>query len=235
MAVLAVVPVRGGSKGVPRKNVKNLGGKPLVAHVLETLKQVQGVDHVIMSTDDTELMKVGRDCGVDVPFERPPELAKGTSPLVAVNKHALDFFAEQGTVYDAVISVQATCPFLRAESLQKAVDVWKETGCDSVSSMVEVTDSHPDIFKRLAEDSRIEPFWGFPTQTEVRRQDRTPAYRFTGGFYLRSADLLNRIEPKGRALGDDARGVAVSEYEAVDINTVMDFHFAEFLVQSGLV
>jgi N-acylneuraminate cytidylyltransferase/CMP-N,N'-diacetyllegionaminic acid synthase len=147
--VLGVIPARGGSKSVHRKNIRELGGKPLIQSIFESAQKAKHLGRVILSTEDEEIAAVGRSIGIEIPFMRPPELATDNATLISVVKHALRRFDSEGAPVDAVMSLQPTCPFLSAETIDKAIALWAETGCDSVTTVAELTKGHPYISKRL--------------------------------------------------------------------------------------
>lgn len=233
--VLALIPARGGSKGVPRKNIKPLNGRPLIDYVFRAATRSKRIDELILSTDDEEIAATGRKLGMNVPFIRPSKLAKDKALLPHVAKHALDYFREQGRTFEAIMTIQPTCPFLSPESINKAVDMWRQTRCDSVTTVSAVTKGHPHILQRVLENGRIE--YMFPVDPESRgtRQMREKAYYLTGGLYLRDVRLFKEYEIVPHFLGNNARAVVVNEVEAVDVNTKLDFAFASFLVETGRV
>jgi len=234
--VLAVIPARGGSKGVPKKNTKPLGGKPLVTHVVQTAKKSQYIDNLIISTDDNDINRLGKKFGLDIPFMRPIELASDNVPLIAVVLHSYNYFKKNDIHYDAVLSLQPTSPFLQHETIDKVIELWLKTGCESVVTIAEITKGHPYIAKRLHKGNLIDSFLPIPSGAVVGpRQKREIAYYLTGGIYLRSKRLLDIAEPKGHCLGKDTRAVVVNEFEAIDINNEFDFKFAEFLLDSGYI
>lgn len=234
--VLAVIPARGGSKRVPRKNLRELDGKPLVAHIMHAAMRAKHIDRVILSSDDDEILEIGKECGIDIPFVRPSDLGGDTSPLVAVNVHAYEYFKKQGEYFDAVMSIQPSCPFLSSHTLDQMVVLWKKVRSDSVTTVAEITQGHPYISKNVGEESRLSDFVNIPEGAVLGPSNkRKKAYYLTGGCYLRAKHLLEQKELKFHVLGDDARGVIVNDIEAVDINTEMDFKYAEFLVKQGLV
>jgi CMP-N,N'-diacetyllegionaminic acid synthase len=234
MSVLAVIPARGGSKGVPKKNMRLLGDKPLVAYAINSVKRSKYIDHLIISTDDEDIVQIGKRLGVNIPFRRPADLASHDAPLIEVVLHAYNFFKDKDIQYDAVICMQPTCPFLRHETIDQVIEVWFRTGCESVVTVSEIINGHPYIAKRLLPDNMIENFCLIPEGAIIGpRQKREKAYYLTGGIYLRDKRLLDSAEPKGHCLGADARAVVVSELEAVDINSEFDFMLAEFLIRTA--
>jgi CMP-N-acetylneuraminic acid synthetase len=236
MDVLAVIPAPGGSKGVTKKNMRLLDNKPLIAYSVDYAKQSKNIDHLIISTDDEDIARIGASLGVDIPFQRPAHLGSDNTPLIAVVQHAYNYFKERNIVYDAVLSLQPTCPFLHYGTIDKVIEVWLQTGCESVVTISEIMKGHPYIAKRLHSDSIIEDFCIIPEGAVMGpRQKREKAYYLTGGIYLRDKRLLDKAESKGHCLGSDARAVVVNEIEAVDINNELDLKFAEFLILSGYI
>jgi CMP-N-acetylneuraminic acid synthetase len=235
-AVLSVIPARSGSKGVAKKNLRPLGGLPLMAHGVRMARKSKMIDRLILSSEDDEILEIGKGLGVEIPFRRPSELASDQASLVEVVLHAYRFFREHGRIYDAVLSLQPTCPFLKSTTIDRVIELWKRTKCDSVTTVAEITKGHPYIAKSVQTNQRIEEFCPIPEGSVVApRQKRKKAYYLTGGIYLRDRRLLEHGRPQGHFLGDDARAVIVDQTEAMDINSELDFRIAEFLIESGYV
>lgn len=229
--ILGVIPARGGSKGVPRKNIRLLCGKPLIQYIFESAQKSKYINRLILSTEDSEIADVARSIGIEVPFMRPAELATDTASSISVIKHALKHFDDQGTRFDGIISLQATNPFTSTETIDKVIKLWLESGCDSVTTLSEVTQGHPYITKRLKSDNTIESFCAIPDGVVIhRRQDREKAYYMTGALYMRSRQLIEAENMDGHYLGKDARAVVVDELEANDINNQFDFEFVEWIM-----
>lgn len=232
--ILAVIPARGGSKGVLRKNIKDLAGSPLLQYMFTAATGARHLTRIILSTEDDEIAAVGKQIGMEVPFRRPPELATDEATGISVIKHALSYCDSIGCHIDAVISLQATNPFITAATIDRATQLWLETGCDSVTSIAEVSKGHPYITKRLLPGEEIEAFCPIPTGISMkRRQDRETAYFLTGALYLRTRVLIEAEESEtdSHYLGQDSRAVVVDETEAIDINTSFDFIFADWMMQ----
>jgi len=236
MDILGVIPARGGSKGIKDKNITLLNGKPLIEYAISTAKCISSINKLIVSTDDESVSAIVRELGVDVPFKRPKELGQDHTSLIAVNQHAFQFFKDKGILFDAVLSLQPTNPFVRAETIEKAINLFITTHCDSVTTVSEIRTGHPYIAKKLLEGNKIGDFCEIPPDEPVApRQKRRKAYYLTGGLYLRNNRLLQCSEAEGHCLGKDARCVVVKEIEGVDINYEIDLRFAEFLIRSGYV
>ena len=228
--ILAIIPARGGSKGVPRKNIKPLCGKPLIQHIFESAKKSKYITKLIVSTEDREIADTARAIGLNVPFMRPAELATDNASSISVIKHALKFFDDKGERYDGVISIQSTNPFTSTRTIDEAIKLSIDTGCDSVTTIAEAG-IHPYITKRLKKDNVIESFCIIPEGTVIhRRQEREKAYYMTGAIYMRNRGLIEAENMDGHYLGRDSRAVVVDETEAMDINTQSDFELIEWMM-----
>ncbi len=230
-AVLGIIPARGGSKGVPRKNIRNLCGKPLIYYIFEAARKSKYITKLVLSTEDEEIVRVARSIGIEVPFTRPKEFATDNASSISVIRHALEYFDNAGLLFDGVISLQATNPFTSTSTIDKTIELWQDTKCDSVITIAEVTGAHPYITKRLKEGNVIESFCIIPEDVVIhRRQDRETAYFMTGAIYMRSRQLIEAENMDGHYLGKDPRAVVVDELEAKDINTPFDFELAGWLM-----
>ena len=134
MRILGIIPARGGSKGVPGKNIKLLNGKPLLQYTSEIALESQYLAAVILSSDDNQIIKVAKSLGIQVPFLRPEELAQDTTPTIDVISHALQWYENQAVFFDAVCLLQVTTPFRTVEFLNKAIEKFIASGCDSPSA-----------------------------------------------------------------------------------------------------
>ena len=122
--ILAVVPARGGSKGVSKKNIRSLNGKPLISYIIDSAKQSKYIDKLIISSEDERTIELGRQMGIDIPFRRPSNLASDDTPLIAVIIHAYNFLKKNNFQYDAVLSLQPTCPFLSPTSIDNCIKLF---------------------------------------------------------------------------------------------------------------
>ncbi|MBI2055590.1 MAG: acylneuraminate cytidylyltransferase family protein, partial [Candidatus Sungbacteria bacterium] len=129
MKILGIIPARGGSKSIPRKNIKELGGKPLIAWTIEAAKKSGVFDRIILTTDDSEIAEVGREWGVEVPFMRPNELAEDHTPTLPVIQHTLAWLEDNESYEpDAVMILQPTTPFRQPHHIQEAVQLFRQSG-----------------------------------------------------------------------------------------------------------
>lgn len=219
MNILCVIPVRGGSKGVPGKNARLVAGKPLVAWSIEQALAA-GLD-VLVSTDDEELAEIARGAGADVPFLRPAELAQDTTPTEPVIEHAIAHRVAEGRRPDAVMLLQATSPVRLAGTIERAVREFEETGVDSLVGVVAQTPFfwHPaDSGSATAE---------YDPAARPRRQDLTAEdyfYKETGSLYLTRTEIYERERNR---IGGRVGLFVMDEAEGVDIDTLVDLRIAE--------
>ncbi|WP_251445653.1 cytidylyltransferase domain-containing protein [Microbacterium sp. USTB-Y] len=219
MNILCVIPVRGGSKGVPGKNARLVAGKPLVAWSIEQALAA-GLD-VLVSTDDEELAEIARGAGADVPFLRPAELAQDTTPTEPVIEHAIAHRVAEGRRPDAVMLLQATSPVRLAGTIERAVQEFEETGVDSLVGVVAQTPFfwHPaDSGSATAE---------YDPAARPRRQDLTAEdyfYKETGSLYLTRTEIYERERNR---IGGRVGLFVMDEAEGVDIDTLVDLRIAE--------
>lgn len=225
-----MIPARGGSKGVPRKNLRRVGGVSLVERAVRTGVEVQDLVHrTVVSTDAPEIARAARKAGGDVPFLRPSRLADDRAPMVPVARHALEFAeAEDGAPVDWVLLLQPTSPLRTRQDVEGAVAAAKQGECDSVISVVRVHAVHPVLMKRV-EDGYLRPFC-VPEREGTRRQDyHPPAYMRNGAVYLvRREVLLN-----GSMWGDRIRPYEMPEHRSVCVDSEMDLRLANLLAREN--
>ncbi|HZW03244.1 MAG TPA: acylneuraminate cytidylyltransferase family protein [Anaerolineaceae bacterium] len=225
--ILALIPARGGSKGVPRKNIRPVAGKPLLAYTIETALAARGLFHrVIVSTDDEEIAAVARQYGAEVPFLRPADLAGDRIPMIPVIQHAIRFVEEQDQIrLDWVMLLQPTAPFRTAEDLARAAELARRGGCDSVISVVQVFAHHPILMKRI-EDDRLVPYC-IAEKEGTRRQDyQPPAYMRNGAIYLsRRAVLMG-----GSIWGQAICPYVMPEERSVNVDSELDLKLVELML-----
>jgi CMP-N,N'-diacetyllegionaminic acid synthase len=182
-SAIGLVTARGGSKGLPGKNLTTLGGKPLIAWTLEAARKARSLDRVIVSTDDPKIAETARQFGGEVPFLRPPELARDDSPHVDVVLHALSWLDEhEDDRPDYVVLLQPTSPFRTAEDIDAAVALAVGKRADAVVSVCEAHD-HPYLTRKLSAGGTLEEFFPCPIKY-ARRQDLPPAYALNGAIYV---------------------------------------------------
>jgi CMP-N,N'-diacetyllegionaminic acid synthase len=224
MKILGIIPARGGSKGVPDKNIKPLAGKPLIAYTIHAANQSK-LDRVIVSTDSNKIAEVAQQYEVDVPFLRPAELGTDNAKAIPVIQHALQFLSKKGEEYDAVMMLQPTTPFRRTEDINEAIDILKRTGADSVISVVNVEGHHPARMKYLGDDGRlIDPPFCEAYENQPR-QELEPMYLRNGAIYLTRKEILLQNSFKGK----DCRAQIMAQEYSVNIDTEFDFAYATWI------
>jgi len=226
--LLAVIPARGGSKGLPRKNVLPLGGKPLIAWSIEQALESDFVSHIIVSTEDEEIAEVAQAYGAKVPFMRPEELASdtasGTDVLVHALKNAQEYYEME---FDWVLLLQPTSPLRSKEDITAAVQMAEKGGVDAVIGLKEVSE-YPQWMKRKSENGRIFDYLDGAHKPSTRQELDVP-YIVNGAIYLiRSSMLLE----KGDFYAGVTKGYVMPKKRSVDIDDLMDFKMAEWLLQN---
>jgi len=199
--ILGLVPARGGSKGIPRKNIAPLLGKPLLAYTAEAAVASRLLARTILSTDDDEIARVGRQYGLEAPFLRPPELARDSTPSIQVIQHAVRTLAEAGETYDAVCLMQPTAPLRTAKMIDQACALFDRTDADSVISVFEIPHHfNPCWALLLNADGSMHWACGLDGPP-ARRQDLPTAYCRDGSIYItRTAVLMEQNSLFGRKM-----------------------------------
>jgi CMP-N-acetylneuraminic acid synthetase len=224
-----VIPARGGSKGVPRKNIRLVCDKPLIAYTIETALAARRLFHrVLVSTDDEEIAAVARQWGAEVPFRRPADLAQDHTPTAPVLQHAVAFVErEDGIRLDWVCLLQPTEPFRTVADLEQGLALARAGGCDSVISVVQVFAHHPILMKRI-EDGRLLPYC-IEEREGTRRQDyQPPAYMRNGAIYLTRRDVLME---EGSIWGRVIRPYVMPAERSVSVDTERDLKLVELLLR----
>ena len=225
MRVLGIIPARGGSKGLPGKNIKLLNGIPLIAYTIKEALN-SNLEECIVSTDSDEIAQIARNFGGKVPFLRPAEFATDQASSVDVVLHALDFMREhEGKEYDAIMLLQPTTPFRDSEDINEAINILLNSDADSVISVTNVGGSHPARMKFIADGNLIDPPFveAFEGQN---RQELPPMYIRNGGIYLTRIDTIKNWSFKGNI----SKALVMPEKKSVNIDNIDDFEFAEWLM-----
>ena len=225
MQVLGVIPARGGSKGVPGKNLRDVAGRPLLAYTVDAARASRRLNRVVLSTDDSAVADAGRRLGVEVPFMRPVHLATDEAPMLPVLLHAVDEMQARGFAADAVAVLQPTSPLRRAEHIDAAVELLASTAADAVVSVVEVPHQFAPASLMRLEGDRLLPLTDAPMV--LQRQQKALVYARNGPAVLvvRTAQLR-----KGSLYGDDTRALVMTSDDSVDVDTAWDFDLLVFLL-----
>ena len=224
--ILGLINARGGSKGVPRKNVKSLGGKPLIAWTIEAARASRRLARLVVSTDDTEIASVARQFGAEVPFMRPQELATDTALQIDAISHALQTLGASGDDYDAVAILQPTCPMRQPGDIDGALDLLISERADTVISVMEAQGQHPLTMYTRLEDGRLTPLME-ANQAGVLRQEFPTVWWRNGAVYaVRTAVILET----GTLYGAKVLGYPMPPERSVNIDEPLDWMMAEAMV-----
>lgn len=230
MRILAIIPARGGSKGVPRKNIKLLNGKPLIVYTSEIALQSKYLTEVIVSTEDLQIIEVAQRLGIKVPFVRPSVLAQDSTPTIDVIVHALQWYENQAIFFDAVCLLQVTSPFRTVAFLDHAIEKFVKSGCDSLISVQKVPHEY-------------NPHWTFEENGEgnlkiatgeneiiSRRQDLPDAYHRDGSIYITKTEVILQ---QHSLYGKSTAFIESSSESYVNIDTLTDWEKAEQMIKNS--
>ncbi len=229
LRVLGVITARGGSKGVPRKNLRMLGGKPLMAYTCVAALQSKKLSRVVLSTEDEEIASVGRQWGVDVPFLRPAELALDTTPTLPVLQHAVQWCEEHGDRYDAICLLQPTNPLRPPEWIDACISLLEERNAHCVITVLPVPHEYNPHWVYFEHKGFLRLATGEKTPIP-RRQELPPAFHREGSVYVMRRDVLME---RNSLFGDLVVGYQVDPTVSVNIDSLEDFQRAEVLLASG--
>jgi CMP-N,N'-diacetyllegionaminic acid synthase len=228
MRVLGVIPARGGSKGIPRKNLVDLGGAPLLWWTASAAL-ASNLSRVVLSTDDPEIARIGRLCGLDVPFSRPAALSSDSASSIDVVIHALDSLGPN-LDYDAVMMLQPTTPFKTSGDIDHAIELLASSGADSVISLVDVGGHHPARMKRIVEGRIEDPSYAEAVENQPRQELEPLAIR-NGAIYLTRVATLRTHSFRG----GESRALMMPAERSVNIDTQIDLLTARAILEAGLV
>lgn len=225
--ILALIPARGGSKGIPRKNVKLLAGKPLISWTINTALQSPSLAAVLVSTDDGEIAAVSRQYGAEVPFLRPAEFASDTATSLSVALHALDWLAQHQELQpEFVLLLQPTSPLRTADDIEKAIALQREKDAEAIVSLAPVV--HPPHWLRcLGPSDELLPW--LTEGSPVRRQEARPLYQLNGAIYLVKTSILLKAKT---FFPEKTFGFVMPEERSLDIDTPWGFHLADLVLQN---
>ena len=221
MKILYVIPARGGSKGIPRKNIKPLNGKPLIYYTIDVARQLTTDENICVTTDDDEIIDVVESYGLKVPFKRPDYLATDTATTNDVLLHAVNYYESEGETYDLLVLLQPTSPLRKAIQVKEALSLFDE----SLDMVVSVKESHSASV--ICSENKS----GFLELTlnkmGLRRQNITSFYEYNGAIYVISIDKLKKI---GLSDFRYKKKYVMDEMSSHDIDTILDWKMAEVLI-----
>jgi len=222
--ITAIIPARGGSKSVPRKNIRLLNGKPLMYYTIKEAQSSNYIHRLFVSTEDSEIAEIAKGYGAEV-VPRPVELAQDDTPSLPVYQQVIEHLEEVGTFYpDVVVILQPTSPLRTAEDIDDAIEELLRIDCDSVVSVCEA--EHPPEWMCKLEGDRLK-FMIEGGNRVTRRQDAPRTYRLNGAVYVTTRDIIMK---QNMITGDDTRAYIMPLERSIDIDTDLDFKLAEILI-----
>jgi len=224
--VLGLVIARGGSKGLPGKNLKKLGGVPLVCYSVIAGIASEYIDDVVISTDDKDIADAAKQCGCEVPFMRPAVLASDSARSIDVIRHALEALAGQGRSYEYFVLLQPTTPFRTSEHIDDCLRMLNERGADSVVSVTEA-EHHPLWMNTLPDDLCMKDFIR-PDAENKNRQELPKHYRINGGVYAVRCDYMLA---SGKLYSEKSYAYIMDNTSSIDIDNELDFNLAEIVME----
>lgn len=225
--ILGVIPARGGSKGVPRKNIRLLCGKPLLQYTAESALTARHLSRVILSSDDEEVARVGEQCGLQVPFLRPAHLAQDDTPMLPVIQHALNWFEARGEGFTAVCLLQPTNPLRRAEDIDGCIEMLQRENADAVMTILPVPDKYNPHWVYFRQENGSLRLSTGESEPIPRRQCLPAAYHRDGSVYVARTDVVT----SGKSLyGSRVLGYLLNSDRSVNIDNFVDWRRAETLI-----
>jgi CMP-N,N'-diacetyllegionaminic acid synthase len=225
--IAAFIPARGGSKGVKRKNIRLLAGKPLIYYTIQAALESNYIDKVIVSTEDKEIAEISKSFGAEVPFLRPQGLAEDTTTTIDVVLHGIKVFFSQEK-WDSMVLLQPTQPLRTSEDIDNALVFYYEHSKRSLVSVSEVGD-HPILMRRFDKDRKLQKLFDLPSS--VRRQDMEQIYRVNGAIYINQMESLTRET----SFNDNELGFIMDKSHSVDIDELPDFALAEYYLSGKII
>lgn len=229
LKILVIIPARGGSKGIPHKNIKTLNGKPLIYYTIDVARSVVSDVDICVSTDDAEIIKTVEDYGLNVPFVRPAELATDTAGTYEVLLHALDFYEEQGKRYDVVLLLQNTSPFRKSEQVKEALSLYTP----DLDMVVSVKECAANPYYCVFEEDENGFLHVCKGEGNIfRRQDAPKVYEYNGAIYIMNANTLKTTHM--HKMSKRVKYV-MDEVSSTDLDTMADWMKAESILQSNII
>lgn len=228
--ILAIIPARGGSKGLPNKNIKPLCGKPLIGWSIEQAGGSAYIDEIFVSTDSAEIASVAESFGIEVPFLRPAELATDTSPSSGFVLHTIDYYRSQGEEFDYILLLEPTSPLRDVADINTAIEqLLNHKSAKSIVGVSKVEVTHPAFLVNLSKEGLLEPYLG--EMKALRRQELNDLYFFEGSLYLSEIDYYIKTESFYHNL---TLPYVVPKYKSYEVDDIVDFYIIEKLLELKL-
>jgi CMP-N,N'-diacetyllegionaminic acid synthase len=225
---LAIIPARGGSKGIPNKNIMDICGKPLVAYTIEAGKKSKYIDEVMVSTDSDAIKVIAEQYGALVPFLRPKELSNDSSKSIELVLHAINYYKNNNMCYDYVVLLQPTSPLRTFMHVDEAIEKLMESKGASLVS-VRQADENP-VIMRTIENDKLKEVIRFEG-ANLRRQDLPTFYIFNGAIYINSNDMLIHKET---FIDEDTISYVMNKESSIDIDTILDAKLVEIVIKENM-
>ena len=223
--ILGLIPARGGSKGIPDKNIKSLDGRPLISYTIEAAKNSQYVDAVVITTDSQKIADVAIQYGAEVPFLRPGKLASDKAKSIDAVVHAIETLKSMGRSYDVLVFLQPTSPLRNAEDIDRAIEQYFNMGNKALVSVSPVND-HPLLIRSIDQKGELDKLMN--VSSTCRRQDMPVYYRVNGAIYIYNVTEIT----SDTSLNDAMVPYIMDISHSVDIDDLCDFYIAEFILQN---
>lgn len=223
--ILAVIPARGGSKGIPSKNIFNVGGQPLIKYTIDCAKNSKYLDRAVISTDSLEIKRVAEEYGGDVPFMRPAELALDTSKTIDCIVHAVNSLKEMGEEYDYVMIIQNTVPLRKGWHVDESIEKIVDSNERSLVSVTEV-EQHPILMRTLNEDGILKNL--LPMSSTMRRQDFPKFYKVDGAIAIQKIDEEFNLNT---SINDGKLAYIMESKYSIDIDNYIDIKVIEYYLE----
>ena len=223
--ILAVIPARGGSKGIPSKNIFNVGGQPLIKYTIDCAKNSKYLDRAVISTDSLEIKRVAEEYGGDVPFMRPAELALDTSKTIDCIVHAVNSLKEMGEEYDYVMIIQNTVPLRKGWHVDESIEKIVDSNERSLVSVTEV-EQHPILMRTLNEDGTLKNL--LPMSSTMRRQDFPKFYKVDGAIAIQKIDEEFNLNT---SINDGKLAYIMESKYSIDIDNYIDIKRIEYYLE----
>lgn len=221
--LLGIIPARAGSKGIPRKNIRLLAGKPLICYTIECAQAAGVFDRIILTTDCPQIAEVARAAGIEVPFLRPKELAGDDTPMVPVIQHALRELMKSGPVPERVMLLQPTAPLRQPGHILRALQLFEQSPCDSVVSVSPIPGHYHPNWSFQIKDGLLSEY--FPGGLHItRRQDLPDVYSRDGTIYLFRRDL---VLDRGTIYGEHCRALIIETENSLNLDSIKDWEAAQ--------
>ena len=237
MKIIAVVAARGGSKSIPKKNLKKLNGKPLINYIIGTLLNIKEIDRTILSSDSPEILRIAQKNNkksLEIRL-RPKNLSKDQTPLTSVAQYVANELFKENYEPEIVLQVAPTCPFIKSTTIKKIIKILKLKQSNCAVTLKRIEHDHPYRAKKLYNNKTFKQFIkGINVEKFISRQDLPTLYCTSGAIYARTNKLLRSFSGKDFCLGKNPIGVVVDDIEAINIDRKIDFDFANYIAKKNI-